>query len=229
MGRLRQSGFTLVELMVVIGIIAVLAAILLPVLSKAQEAANRTSCLANLRQIQLASVLYLSDSDGRLPYSDAKIPGLTGSFWVDAIHFLNPYIQNGGIRYCPSASDRITIEGVPVISSYATSLATYVSLESLMQGPGQPVYAVEVHVLGDVAWPAQKVWWYELMNWHRHGEAKEFYFADPYVMNGYAWHNVVFFDGHGKFVDRAAGVPGYAGWCDFDFTVNGLAGRDFPQ
>ncbi len=220
-------GFALVELMVVIGIIAVLAAILFPVLAKAREAANRTSCLSNLLQIHVAAQLYVNDWDGRLPYSDKEVPGLTGSFWVDAIYVLGPYMQNEGIRLCPSATDRITIDGVPLISSYATSLATYVSLESLMEGPGQPVYTVQIQAIGDVGIPAQKVWWYELMNWHRHADTKEFYFADPYLMGGYAWHNVLFFDGHGKFVDRSKGIPGYAGWCDFDFTVNGLSGSDF--
>ena len=64
----RRHGFTLVELLVVIGIIAVLISILLPTLSKARKAANTTVCLSNLRQMGTAWVMYLSDSKGHLPY-----------------------------------------------------------------------------------------------------------------------------------------------------------------
>lgn len=68
----RAHAFTLVELLVVIGIIAVLISILLPALSKAREQSRRVSCLSNVRTLAQYTILYASESKGWLPY---RAPG----------------------------------------------------------------------------------------------------------------------------------------------------------
>jgi prepilin-type N-terminal cleavage/methylation domain-containing protein len=78
----RSLAFTLVELLVVIGIIAVLVAILLPSLAKAREQARATACLSYLRQIGMGATLYANEYHGWLPIvSNETTFCLVSPFW----------------------------------------------------------------------------------------------------------------------------------------------------
>ena len=65
--RGQVRGFTLIELLVVIAILAILAAILLPVLSRAKAASKKAVCVSNARQLSMGVILYTADSDDVLP------------------------------------------------------------------------------------------------------------------------------------------------------------------
>lgn len=101
----NHRGFTLIELLVVVSIIAVLAAILFPVFMQAKESAKRTACVSNLRQIALASHLYMGMSDDRFPWveSTTESGGSTANVALnDVPKVLGPFIKNKGIFGCAS-------------------------------------------------------------------------------------------------------------------------------
>jgi prepilin-type N-terminal cleavage/methylation domain-containing protein/prepilin-type processing-associated H-X9-DG protein len=72
---LRHPAFTLTELLLVIAILTILAAVLMPVFAAAREAARRTTCLSNLRQLVVAHHLYVQDYDDTLPAWSLPGPG----------------------------------------------------------------------------------------------------------------------------------------------------------
>ena len=106
----RPRGFTLVELLVVIGIIAVLVGVLLPVLSVAREHANRTACLSQLHQIGGGLAMYANDSKGRLPngitaedyeYFNGALAGTDVGLVM--VEFNDRYLKAPAVFHCPSS------------------------------------------------------------------------------------------------------------------------------
>jgi len=139
---LARTGFTLIELLVVIAIIAILAAMLLPALSRAKQKAYGVSCINNLKQLQLGWMMYADDNRDKLvPVGGLDrlitrkrpqdvVPGAPNSQWVYGsvesgysandpwfveMGLLYPYVKSTGIYKCPA--DKKVVNGAPTIRS----------------------------------------------------------------------------------------------------------------
>lgn len=122
----RRSAFTLIELLVVIAIIAILAAILFPVFAQAKEAAKKTACLSNHKQMITSTLLYTGDFDGGYPHGMYWDPGVRTVFFVHDL--TNPYRKSAGIISCPSYPGKPgqDITGDIQANNYAGSMWEYV-------------------------------------------------------------------------------------------------------
>ena len=103
---LRKSGFTLVELLVVVGIIAVLAGLILPAVHRARHRARITQCKSNLRQLGTALQQYTIDWRGSFPHEDDGVPANSCWYYLIDPYLGGPNSSTDKLKICPIEDER---------------------------------------------------------------------------------------------------------------------------
>ena len=203
-----RRGFTLVELLVVIAIIAVLASILFPVLSRAKEAAKKTACLSNDRQLTLGVIMYAGDVDDVLPpvASPTNDP-----LWVDLVQ---PYIRNLQVRVCPDdQGDRISygLNSLVFIDFFGLPSGPLPSLPTMDQFafPAETIMTTELGTSDDLVTPRPNTYKVVVPD----DDINDQYDARPSFRH-FARSNLGFFDGHAQSRLRE---QFYVGWSPADY------------
>jgi prepilin-type N-terminal cleavage/methylation domain-containing protein/prepilin-type processing-associated H-X9-DG protein len=144
--RPRPRGFSLVELMVVLGIIALLAVLLLPTVSRAREAARRVECLSHIRSLTQAVLIYAADNDGFLPDAVTSNSGVDqlspiakgkppGTVLPDKTYIM-PSIGAMIVKYLSADTDVWRCPSAPLGSCVITGPHPYTATRAL-EVPGQ--------------------------------------------------------------------------------------------
>jgi len=130
-----KRAFTLIELLVVIAVIGILAALLMPALSRAKESGRGAACISNLRQIGLAIQLYIQENNNRLPTINDQFPGVTNSF-LGPETVLKQQLGSMNVLKCPSdkwaSTDTVPYPQKP--ATYFDQTGSSYSWNSLLNG-----------------------------------------------------------------------------------------------
>jgi prepilin-type N-terminal cleavage/methylation domain-containing protein/prepilin-type processing-associated H-X9-DG protein len=184
----RRTAFTLVELLVVIGIIAILVAILLPALNSARKKAQAVNCASNMRQLYLACLMFAQDSKGHLPRPHqvgdlsnnlpaAKVcvwlhlkPGAAGhADFADEGGVLWRYLSGGpaareAVVMCPGDTGELPF-GAPVSEQYPRNYSYSMNRLIIPKGDAARTAGGRAFLPGirfeSVQRPAEKIMWYE--------------------------------------------------------------------
>ncbi len=235
--RTMGRGFTMVELLVCMAIVAVLAAIVLPVVARARESARKTMCLSNLRQISVAFESYVADYDECFPNNGDPYLWMGRRWrWVlqpymgltmqhSSIDPSNPNISERytpAILVCPSDS---TAPAAWDSTSYGYSAAFYHLPSDIQQMTTADLYSGNrfpcvTQKLAHVAHPAHKALVAEWLTNHT-----------PPTVGWWDWRgarNYLFVDGHARFVSARSVLPAMNGFPDINLTRGGVEGQDLP-
>lgn len=213
-----RRAFTLIEVLVVVAILAMLGALLLPVLVRAKAQARSVQCISNLRQLSLAAQLYWDDHDNRCfkylsAYTNNGVTywfgwmenGREGDRAFDATQgALYPYLQGRGVELCPAldyAMARFKLKATG--AAYGYGFNKHLSGVNLarMAAPADHIVFADAAQVNDFQAPASPA----------HPLLEEFYYvsASPFEATAHFRHshgaNAVFGDGH---VEREPPVPG---------------------
>ena len=131
----RFSAFTLIELLVVIAIIAILAAMLLPALAKAKEKAKAISCVNNLKQLTLATIMYADANNDIIPRGNSPY------FWLQLGNAIQTVgTNNAPVWSCPSFPDKDELLGYVINAWNFNGPTDLIGSESLQSKPTKTTY-----------------------------------------------------------------------------------------
>ena len=232
----RRAGFTLIEILVVIAIIAILAAMLFPLGLRAREMSRRATCASQLRQIGMAFSMYLADWDGCYPNTNNPYLWM-GRYWRWP---LDPYLGETMQRDPAHPNDPLRSEQTAQILWCPSDDTAQKKFDSTSYGYSAAFY----HLPGQIAaMTTEDLWKYDRFPCATQREEYVTYpdkkvLVAEWLTNhdsiSVGWwdrrgaRNYLFADGHARYLHASTLNLAATGLPDPNLTVGGIGGRDVP-